>query len=150
MAQRETVQTIWDELDAMRRAAAAMENGNVRRDRGYSGCGFAGISRQYDGAQRRWRADLQEWAARRSRWRSTGPCHAGRKLGRLQGAIGAALEANDRNQAELWLRQALERFPRDSGILSLGARYEQARGDNERAADYWRAALAVMPGGHSG
>ena len=30
-------------------------------------------------------------------------------------------------------------------ILLLAAQYEQARGDNERAADYYRASLAVMP-----
>ena len=65
--------------------------------------------------------------------------------GDFQGAIGAALAADDKTQAELWLRQALDRFPRDPAILSLAARYEQARGDIQRAADYWRASLAVMP-----
>ena len=63
----------------------------------------------------------------------------------FQGAIGAALAANDKTQAEEWLRQALERYPRDPAILSLAARFEQARGDNQRAADYWRASLAAMP-----
>ena len=65
--------------------------------------------------------------------------------GDFEGAVGAALAANDKNQAELWLRQALDRFPRDPAILSLAARYEQARGDNERAADYYRASIAAMP-----
>ena len=65
--------------------------------------------------------------------------------GDFEGAIGAALAANDKNQAELWLRQALDRFPPDPAILTLAARYEQARGDNERAADYYRASLAAMP-----
>jgi tetratricopeptide (TPR) repeat protein len=45
----------------------------------------------------------------------------------------------------LWLRQALDRYPRDPAILSLAARFEQDRGDNQRAADYYRAALAAMP-----
>ena len=31
--------------------------------------------------------------------------------GDFEGAIGAALAANDKNQAEIWLRQALDRFP---------------------------------------
>ena len=63
----------------------------------------------------------------------------------FQGAIGAALAANDKVQAEAWLRQALERFPKDASILAMAARFEQARGDNQRAADYWRASLAAMP-----
>jgi cellulose synthase operon protein C len=63
----------------------------------------------------------------------------------FQGAIGAALAATDKTQAEIWLRQALDRFPGDGAILSMAARFEQARGDNQRAADYWRAALAAMP-----
>jgi tetratricopeptide (TPR) repeat protein len=62
-----------------------------------------------------------------------------------RGAIGAALAANDRTSAETWLRQALERYPKDYHILGLAAKFEQARGDNERAADFWRAALAAMP-----
>ena len=45
----------------------------------------------------------------------------------------------------LWLRQALDRYPKDPAILSLAARFEQARGDNQRASDYYRAALAAMP-----
>jgi tetratricopeptide (TPR) repeat protein len=65
--------------------------------------------------------------------------------GDFQGAIGAALAANDKTQAEIWLRQALERYTRDPAILTLAARYEQARGDNQRAADYYRASLAAMP-----
>ncbi len=65
--------------------------------------------------------------------------------GDFQGAIGAALAANDKSQAEIWLRQALERFGTDPAILALAARYEQARGDNQRAADYYRASLAAMP-----
>ena len=63
----------------------------------------------------------------------------------FQGAIGAALAASDKAQAEVWLRQALQRYPRDPAVLGLAARFEQARGDNARAADYWRASIGVMP-----
>ena len=38
-----------------------------------------------------------------------------------------------------------ERYPNDYHVLGMAARYEQARGDKERAADYWRAALKAMP-----
>jgi tetratricopeptide (TPR) repeat protein len=65
--------------------------------------------------------------------------------GDYQGAISAALGAADMAQAEAWLRQALTRFPSDPQVLGPAARFEQARGNNERAADYGRAALAAMP-----
>jgi hypothetical protein len=67
--------------------------------------------------------------------------------GDFQGAVEAAFGANDMNQARVWLSQALDRFPHDPALLSLAARYEQARGDNQRAADYDRASLAAMPSG---
>ena len=67
--------------------------------------------------------------------------------GDYQGAIGAALGATDMAQAETWLRQALALYPSDPQILALAARFEQARGNNQRAADFWRAALAAMPPG---
>ncbi len=65
----------------------------------------------------------------------------------FQGAVSAALAANDKAQAEEWLRQALERYPNDYRVLGAAARFEQARGDNQRAAEYWRAALASLPPG---
>ena len=67
--------------------------------------------------------------------------------GDYQGAIGAALASTDMAQAEIWLRQALGLYPSDPQILALAARFEQARGNNQRATDFWRAALAVMPPG---
>ncbi len=144
VAQRETVQNIWANW-SVRRAAAAMENGNMRRAvdildaasqafpnnltvRKAVAGGFARVGRAKESLALFKAIPMQDASS-----------------GDFQGAIGAALQANDRSQAELWLRQALERFPNDPAILSLGARYEQARGDNERAADYWRAALAAMP-----
>jgi tetratricopeptide (TPR) repeat protein len=69
--------------------------------------------------------------------------------GDYQGAISAALGATDMAQAEAWLRQALGKFGSDPQILGLAARFEQARGNNERAIDYWRAAIAAMPQGSS-
>ncbi len=62
-----------------------------------------------------------------------------------QSAIGAALAANDRNQAEAWLRDALSLYPRSAAILGTAARFEQARGDYARAADYWHASLQALP-----
>jgi tetratricopeptide (TPR) repeat protein len=66
-----------------------------------------------------------------------------------QGAISAALAATDMSQAEAWLRQALARYPADPQVLGQAARFEQARGNTQRAADFWRASLAAMPPGSS-
>jgi tetratricopeptide (TPR) repeat protein len=59
--------------------------------------------------------------------------------------VGAALAAKNLHQAELWLTEALDRFPNDADILAMAARFEQVRGDHARAADYWRASLAAAP-----
>lgn len=65
-------------------------------------------------------------------------------LPQYQGAIGAALAARDMSHALEWLEVALDRFKSDPDILKLAAQYEQARGNNERAAAYYRAALDAM------
>jgi tetratricopeptide (TPR) repeat protein len=144
VAQRETVQEIWANW-SVHRAAAAMENNDVPRAvdildaasqafpnnlavRKAVAGGFARVGRAKEAVALFKTVPMQDSSA-----------------GDFEGAVSAALAANDRNQAELWLRQAMERFPNDPGILTLAARYEQARGDSERAADYYRASLAVMP-----
>jgi tetratricopeptide (TPR) repeat protein len=144
LAQRQTVQNIWAEW-SVRRAAAAMDNGNARRAvdildaasqafpnnltviKAVAG-GYARVGRAKEALAIYRTIPMQDASA-----------------GDFEGAVGAALAASDKNQAELWLRQALDRFPRDPAILSLAARYEQARGDKERAADYYRASIAAMP-----
>jgi tetratricopeptide (TPR) repeat protein len=68
--------------------------------------------------------------------------HATRQ--QYQGAIGAALSARDMKQAETWLEPALDQFKSDPVILKEAAQYEQARGNQDRAAAYYRAALDAM------
>ena len=144
LTQRQTVQNIWAEW-SVRRAADAIENGNPRRavdildaasqafpnnltvTKAVAG-GYARVGRAKEALAIYRTISMQDASA-----------------GDFEGAVGAALAANDKNQAEVWLRQALDRFPRDPAILSLAARYEQARGNNERAADYYRASIAAMP-----
>jgi tetratricopeptide (TPR) repeat protein len=144
IAQRETIQNIWANW-SVRRATDAMDNGNSQRamdildaamqafpdnvtvQKAVAG-GYARVGRARDALKIFKALTLQDATA-----------------GDYEAAIGAALAANDRTQAEAWLRIALGRFGSDPGILSLAARYEQARGDNQRAAAYWRAALAAMP-----
>ena len=65
-------------------------------------------------------------------------------LAQYQGAIGAALAANDSRDAEPWLEAALARYSGDSTVLKMAAQYEQAHGDERKAAAYYRAALQVM------
>jgi tetratricopeptide (TPR) repeat protein len=144
LPQRETVQTIWANW-AVRRAETAMENDNIRRAvdilesaaaafpenltvRKAVAGGYARVGRAKEALALFRAVPMQDASA-----------------GDFQGAIDAALAARDRTQAEIWLRQAMERYPRDPAILQLAARYEQARGDSQRAADFYRASLAVMP-----
>ncbi|MDE1161612.1 MAG: cellulose synthase subunit BcsC-related outer membrane protein [Acidobacteriaceae bacterium] len=61
-------------------------------------------------------------------------------------AVGAALSGNDLKDAELWLRFGLDQYPRDAQLLGLAAKFETARGNAGRAADYYRASLTAMPG----
>jgi tetratricopeptide (TPR) repeat protein len=143
-AQIETVQTIWASW-SVRRAGVAIDNGNPARAveileaaalafpdnlavRKAVAGGYVLAGRAKDSVTIYKSVPMQDASAVDFR-----------------GAIGAALAANDRVQAELWLRQGLDRFPRDAEILQLAARFEQARGDNQRAAEYYRASLAAMP-----
>jgi tetratricopeptide (TPR) repeat protein len=142
--QRETIQDIWAGW-AVRRAAAAMDNGNVQRAvdildaaslafpgnmtvRKAVAAGFARVGRAKESLAIYKTVPMQDATA-----------------GDFQGAVNAAFLANEMSQAQVWLSQALQRFPHDPALLSLAARNEQARGDNRGAADYDRASLAAMP-----
>lgn len=144
LAQRETVENIWANW-SVRRAGVAFDNGNFHRAvdildaarlafpnnlavRKAVAGGYVRVGRAKEALAIFKTVPMQNATA-----------------GDFEGAVGAALAANDKTQAELWLRQALFRYPRDPAILSLAAQYEQARGDNERAAEYYRASLAAMP-----
>jgi len=143
-AQRETVQNIWANW-SVRRAGTAFDNGNYRRAvdildaanqafpnnlavRKAVAGGYVRVGRAKEALALFKTVPLQDATS-----------------GDFQGAIGAALAANDKAQAEIWLREAMDRYPRDPAILTLAAQYEQARGDSGRAADYYRASIAVMP-----
>jgi tetratricopeptide (TPR) repeat protein len=143
-AQREAVQSIWANW-SVRRAGTAMDNGNIQR-----------AVDILDAASQAFPDNLNVRKAVAGGYVRVGRAKESLALfkaipmqdataGDFQGAIGAALAANDKTQAEIWLRQALDRYPQNPAILQLAARFEQARGDNQRAADYWRASLAAMP-----
>jgi hypothetical protein len=142
--QREQVQTIWANW-SMRRAQTAMDDGNPQLGleildaaaqnypdnmsirRAIAG-GYLKVGRVGDSLAAFKAIPMQDAGS-----------------GDYQGAIGAALTAGDLVQAEAWLRIALGRFPADAGVLAVAARFEQAKGNNQRATDYWRASLAAMP-----
>jgi tetratricopeptide (TPR) repeat protein len=144
VAQRETVQKLWANW-SVRRAGMAMENGNTQR-----------AVDILDAAAQAFPDNLDVRKAVAGGYAMVGRARESLKIyktipmqdataGDFEGAVNAALAANDKAQAEIWLRQALERYTRDPAILSLAARFEQARGDYQRAADFYRAALAAMP-----
>jgi tetratricopeptide (TPR) repeat protein len=144
--QRETVQTIWANW-AVKRAGAAIDNNDNQR-----------AVDILEAAAQAFPENIEVKRVLAGGYLRTGQTKASLALYKslpmqdasvndYQGAIGAALAANDKTQAELWLRQALDRYPKDYRILGLAAKFEQARGDIQRSADYWRAALAAMPAG---
>ncbi len=59
--------------------------------------------------------------------------------------VGAALAAQNRKQAEVWLREGLQKYPRSPKVLAAAARFERAIGNDARAAAYWKATLHVLP-----
>ena len=143
-AQRETIQGLWANW-SVRRAGTAFDNGNTSR-----------AIDILDAAAQAFPDNLMVRKAVAGGYLKAGKSKEALSIfkqidfqdataGDFQGAIGAALAANDKAQAETWLRQALDRYPHDAAILAEAARFEQARGDNARAADYWRASLAAMP-----
>src|SRR5580658_7133594 len=111
-AQRGTLQEIWANW-SVRRAGTAIDNGNVQRGvdildaavqafpdnltvRKAVAGGYLQVGRAKEALEIYKNVPMQDASS-----------------GDFQGAIGAALAANDKTQAELWLRQALDRYPRD-------------------------------------
>jgi tetratricopeptide (TPR) repeat protein len=142
--QRRTVQTIWANW-AVRRANQAAAAGNDRRalailnaaarsfpdNPGVIKALAAGYARAGNAKQAVliWKAqDLNSAPAADYR-----------------AAVGAALAANDLKDAETWLRFGLDEYPKDAQMLILAAKFEESRGDTNRAADYYRASLDAMP-----
>lgn len=70
---------------------------------------------------------------------------ANASAGDYSAMVGAALAAQNRKQAEAWLREGLQKYPRSPKVLAAAARFEQAIGDSARAAAYWKATLRALP-----
>ena len=142
--QRKTVQTIWA-LWAVRRANQAAAQGYVKRPLAILNAAARafpdnpGVIKAL--ASGYLRAGLPKQAVAIFKAQDMTSATASD----YKSAVGAAIASNDLKDAETWLRFGLEQYPKDSQMLTLAAKFEQARGDSGRAADYYRASLAAMP-----
>ncbi|CAN5422493.1 hypothetical protein BH10ACI4_BH10ACI4_05520 [soil metagenome] len=147
--QRRTVQTIWTSW-AVRRANQAAANGNLQRSLAILNAAAKsfpdnpGVLRALASGYAR--AGLPKQAVLIFKSQDMTAASASD----YKASVGAALAAGDTKIAETWLRYGLDAYPRDAEMLNLGARFEQARGDSGRAAEYYRASLAALPPGDPG
>jgi tetratricopeptide (TPR) repeat protein len=143
-AQRSTVQTIWTDF-AVRRANQAAAAGHDRlaieilNATAQAFPGNPDVIKALAGGYARAGMPKQAVAI----WKSMDLTTA--VPADYRAAVGAALAANDDKDAETWLRFALNQYPRDGQLLVLAAKFEEQRGDTNRAADYYRASLKAMP-----
>ncbi|SNS49009.1 Tetratricopeptide repeat-containing protein [Granulicella rosea] len=142
--QRRTVQTIWTNW-AVRRANQAAAAGNTRRSLAILNATARafpdnpGVIKALAGGYSRdgqYKQSVMIWKSQNMQTATASDYKA---------AVGAALAANDLKDAETWLRFGLDQYPKDAEMLNLGAKFEQARGDTNRAAIYYRASLDAMP-----
>ena len=142
--QRRTVQTIWA-LWAVRRSNQAAAAGNEKRALAILNATAKafpdnpGVVKALASGYLRAGLPKQAVAIFKSQDMTTG------SAADYKAAVGAALAANDNKDAETWLRYGLNQYPRDGQMLGLAAKFEQARGDSGRAADYYKASLAALP-----
>jgi tetratricopeptide (TPR) repeat protein len=142
--QRRTVQTIWTNW-AVRRANQSAADGNVKRSLeilNAAARSFAdnpGVLRALASGYAR--AGLPKQAVLIFKSQDMTAATASD----YKSAVGAALAAGDTKNAEIWLRYGLDTYPKDAGMLSLAAKFEQARGNSTRATEYYRASLAALP-----
>ncbi len=142
--QRRTVQTIWTNW-AVRRANQTAAGGNLKRSLAILNAAAKsfpdnpGVLRALASGYAR--AGLPKQAVLIFKAQDMTAASASD----YKSAVGAALGAGDIKIAETWLRYGLDSYPKDAEMLSLGAKFEQARGDSGRAAEYYRASLAALP-----
>ena len=147
--QRRTVQTIWTNW-AVRRANQTAATGNLKRSLAILNAAAKsfpdnpGVLRALAAGYAR--AGLPRQAVTIFKAQDMTAATASD----YKAAVGAALASDDVKDAETWLRFGLDAYPRDADMLTLAAKFEQARGNSTRAADYFRASLAALPPGDPG
>lgn len=142
--QRRVVQTIWATW-SVRRAGEAVDAGNARRSTEILRAAYQAFPDNPDVSKALAAGYLKAGDAKRAEAIYLALHLQNPSAADYQSMAGAALAVPDLRQAELWLRDALEKFPNDPQVLATAARFEQARGDHSRAAGYWKASLAAMP-----
>jgi tetratricopeptide (TPR) repeat protein len=143
-AQRLVAQTIWATW-SVRRAGEAVDAGNPRRSVEILRAAYQAFPDNADVSKALAGGYLKAGDPKRALAIFLALHIANPSAADYQSMIAAALAAPDLHQAEAWLRDALEKFPKDPQVLGLAARFEQARGDHARAAAYLKASLAAMP-----
>ncbi len=144
ITQRHTVQTIWTNF-SVRRANAAAAAGNDRQAidilnaTAHAFPGNPVVIKALAGGYARVGMTKQAVAI----WKSMDMRSA--DADDYRSAIGSALAADDQKDAETWLRFGLNKYPKNPQILLLGAKFEESRGDTNRARDYYRSAFKNMP-----
>jgi tetratricopeptide (TPR) repeat protein len=147
--QRRTVQTIWSSW-AVRRANQTAATGNIKKSLAILNAAAKafpdnpGVLRALASGYARAGQPKQAVLIFQSQDMTTATASD------YKSAVGAALAANDSKDAETWLRYGLDQYPRDAEMLTLAAKFEQARGNSGRAADYFKASLAALPPGDPG
>ena len=142
--QRRTVQTIWTNW-AVRRANQAAAAGNTKRSLAILNAAARsfpdnpGVLRALAAGYARAGLPKQSVSIFKSQDMTAATASD------YKSAVGAALAAGDIKSAETWLRYGLDEYPRDADMLTLGAKFEQARGNSTRAAEYYKASLAALP-----
>ena len=147
--QRRTVQTIWTNW-AVRRANQAAAAGDIKRSLAILNAAAKsfpdnpGVLRALASGYARAGLPKQSVAIFKAQDMTSASASD------YKSAVGAALAAGDTKIAETWLRYGLDAFPKDAEMLNLAAKFEQARGNSTRAADYFKASLAALPPGDPG
>jgi tetratricopeptide (TPR) repeat protein len=142
--QRRVVQTIWATW-SVRRAGEAVDAGNPKRSIEILRAAYQAFPENADVSKSLAGGYLKAGDAKRAMAIYLALHIANPSSTDYQSMVSAAMAAPDLHQAELWLREALDKFSNDPQVLALAARFEQARGDHARAASYWKASLAAMP-----
>jgi tetratricopeptide (TPR) repeat protein len=142
--QRRVIQTIWATW-SVRRASEAIDAGNSRRSLQILRVAAEAFPGNHDVSKALAGGYLKAGDPKRAMEIFNSLDLTNASVADYTNMVGAALALPNLRQAELWLRDALDKFVNDPQILALAARFEQARGDHSRAAGYWKASLAAMP-----
>ena len=142
--QRRIVQTIWGTW-SVRRAGEATDAGNARRSLQILSAASQAFPANHDVSKALAGGYLKAGDPKRAMDIFNSLDLTNASVADYTNMVGAALAAPNLRQAEIWLREALDKFVNDPQVLALAARFEQVRGDHRLAAGYWKASLAAMP-----